>query len=229
MIISISRQTATNGELIGRLVAERLGLRYMDRELVDELARRLQVDPNIVTKFDEVSLNPVRAVLWEWLANINEQVYQRSLRQALAHILEEGNTVVIGRGANFVLRCPPCLHVRIVAPLPLRVAIYRAEHEVSEHEAEHLLQQGDHDRAQFIRTIFHQNIDDPLQYDLSVNLAGLTPEMAADIIVHAAQVRSANRLPTEPHATLPQHIEIMGRHRRPTRPATLERTQGKNV
>ena len=45
MIITISRQAATNGGLLGRLVAERLGLRVYDREVVDEVARRMQVRP----------------------------------------------------------------------------------------------------------------------------------------------------------------------------------------
>lgn len=227
MIITISRQVATNGELIGHLVAERLQLRFIDRELLDELARRMQVDPAVAGQFDELILNPVQSVLWEWLSNINEQVYIRALRKALQRIAEQGNAVVIGRGANFVLHCPDCLHVRIVAPLILRIAIYRTTNEVSEREAERLIRQGDHDRAQFVRTLFHQHIDDAEQYDVSINLAGLTPEMAADIIVFAAQRRAATHLPIEAKATLPQHIEIMGRHRRPTRPATIERTNRK--
>jgi cytidylate kinase len=223
MIVTISRQAEPNGGLIGRLVAERLGLRVYDRELVDEIARRLHVDPDIVTPFDEATLNPVQSVLWEWRTSVNEQVYARYLRKALKHIHAEGNAVIIGRGANFVLHCPHCLHVRIVAPTPLRVAIYRAYFDVSEDEALHRIREEDKAKARFARAIFHESIDDPLHYDLVINLGGVGPETAVDLIARAAEERTRQHLPLEPHSTLPQHVEIMARHRRPIRPEIIER------
>jgi cytidylate kinase len=227
MIVTISRQVATNGSLIGRLVAARLGLRFFDRELVDEIARRLEVDPNIVTHFDEASLNPVESALWEWRSSVNERVYLRSLRQALQRIAREDNAVIIGRGANFILRCPNCLHVRIVAPTDLRVAIYRATHDVSEKDALREITQENNGRSHFVRTHFGLDINDPENYDLVVNLAGLAPEMTAELIAHAARIRVSQRIPMEPEATLPQHIEIMTRHRRPVRPEVIEREERK--
>ncbi|HEX2951669.1 MAG TPA: cytidylate kinase-like family protein [Armatimonadota bacterium] len=222
MIITISRQVATNGELIGRAVAERLGLRFFDRELVDELARRLQVDPNVVLQFDESLLNPIQSVIREWQTNINEQTYIHSLRQALQRILHEGNAVVIGRGGNFVMRCPDCLQVRIVAPLALRRAIYRTSHDVSEREAERLIIRGDRERANFVKLFFHADIDDPVNYDVTLNLTGLSPETAVDIIVNAAKDRAAQQVPFEVEATLPYHVAIMARHRHPIRPSMIE-------
>ena len=225
MIITVSRQAATNGGLIGRLVAERLNMRVFDRELVDEVARRLHVEPNIVNPFDEATLSPVASMLWEWRTSVNEQIYGRYLRQALQRILSEDNAVIIGRGANFVLRCSRCLHVRIVAPLVLRSAIYRTIYDVTDQEARRLIQLEDHAKAQFVRTLFHVSIDDPEQYDMVLNVAGLTPEMATELIVHAATLRGSEQLPVEPHATLPQHIEVMARHRRPVRPEIVERNR----
>jgi len=223
MIITISRQAATNGGLVGRLVAERLGLRVFDRELVDEVARRLQVDPNIIIQFDESSKGAIQSLLWDWRAHVNEEVYTRYLRQALKRIAAEGNGVVIGRGANFVMKCSNCLHVRIVAPISLRVEIYRSYFDVSEREAERRIRLEDREKQAFIRRLYGENIDDPENYDLVINLAGLTPEMATDIIANAAKLRASGQLPVEPGATFKQHVEVMTRHRRPIRPEVVER------
>lgn len=219
MIITISRQAATNGALVAHLVAERLGLRVYDSELVDEIARQLNVDPSILTRFDEARLSPVSSILWEWRSSINEQVYHRSLVLALRRIAQAGNAVIIGRGANFVLRGPDNLHVRIVAPHELRVAMYRAGEGVDEHTAEQWIRREDRERAKFVEAQFHHHIDDPQQYDLVVNLAGLTPEMAAEVIARAAILRAEVKLAPDVKATLPRYVEILARHRRPTRPS----------
>ena len=227
MIITISRQAGTNGALIGHLVAERLGLRLFDRELVDEVARRLQVEAPVAVQFDETVLTPVAQVLSEWRSSITEDLYFRSLRQALQHITKEGKAVIIGRGANFVLHCPDCLHVRLVAPIALRTAIWRTTHDIPEPEALRMLDEVDARREHFIRHFFHAEVADPVHYDLVINLAGLTPEMTAEIIAHAARLRVVESLPVRPHATLPHHIAIMARHRK-TAPATIVEPSPRN-
>lgn len=227
MIITISRQAASNGELIGHLVAERLGWPFYDRQLVEAVARRLDVGPGTVEAFDETGVGVVHSLLWELHASINENIYLRSLRRTLEQIARAGNAVVIGRGANFVLRGPETLHVRIIAPTALRVAIYQETHPVAEQVAIRHIRQQDQERANFVRSLFHQAIDDPIHYHLQLNLAGLTPEMAEELIVHAARLRAAGSVAEQPRATLAQHIEIMARHRRPFRPHIETSYQGK--
>lgn len=223
MIITISRQAATNGGLIGRLVAQRLGLRVYDRELVDEIARRMHVDPNLILRFDEATLSPVESILLEWRRSVNESIYLRHLRQALERIRDEGDAVIIGRGAGFVLHGPDCLHVRIVAPLNLRVGIFRTVYpEVTEREALQQIKEEDREKARFIRTQFHASIDDPVQYHLLLNVGGISPELAVELIASAAQSRAGAKLPPEPQALLPEHVRIMSRHRRPAQPGVVE-------
>ncbi|MHB9131280.1 MAG: cytidylate kinase-like family protein [Armatimonadota bacterium] len=225
MIITLSRQAGTNGALIAQLVAQRLGLHVYDRELVDELARRIDVDPEVLTRFDEKALHPVESVLWEWRTSINEEVYGRHLRQALQRIAKEGNAMVVGRGANFLLKCPDCLNVRVIAPLELRVGMYVAGETVSEREAQKWIRSEDRRRREFIRRLFGKEIDDPDYYDLVINLARITPEGAADIVAHAAELRAREHITTEPTATLPQYVEILRRHRRPVSPEIVERQE----
>jgi len=223
MIITVSRQAATNGGLIGRLVAQRLGLRVYDRELVDEIARRMHADPELVTRFDEATLSTMDSILTEWRNSINASIYRRHLRQALEHIRSEGNAVVIGRGAGFVLRGPECLNVRIVAPINLRVGIFRTVFpEITEEEARQRIHIEDQEKARFTRKHFHADIDDPVQYDLLLNVGGITPELAIELIVKAAQSRAVTKLPPEPQTLLPEHVRIMSRHRRPARPGVVE-------
>lgn len=217
MIITISRQAGTNGALIAQVVAERLGLRYYDKELVEEVACRLHADPKIVATFDEARPGAVHSIITEWRSSVNEMTYYRALRAALRRIGEEDNAVILGRGANFALRCLGCLHIRLVGPLELRASIYSNQHDVAEAQARREIRDVDQRRARFIRQQYHAHIDDPAHYDLVINLVAIGPETAADFIIHAAEERMARTLPVEPKATLPQHLDIMLRRKRPLR------------
>ena len=165
----------------------------------------------------------MQSLLWDWRAHVDEELYARYLRQALNRISANDQAVVIGRGANFILHCSKCLHVRIVAPIGLRIEIYRSYFDVTEREAERRIRLEDREKAAFIRRLFGGDIDDPENYDLVINLAGLTPEMVTELIAHAAQLRAAAHLAVEPKATFKQHVEVMTRHRRPVRPEVVER------
>ena len=213
MIVTISRQSATNGDLIAHLVSERLDLPVYDHQVVEEIARRLQVDPDIITHFDETALNPVESVLWEWRSSMNEDIYARHMRQALLRISRDNKAVIIGHGANFIVRTPDSLSVRIVAPKALRIAMYRAGEGVSQEDAMHWIEQQDKFRKHFIEKRFKRDVDDPLAYDIVVNLSGLTPEMAADLIAEAMRMRHAAHFPVEPEATMPEYIQILAHHR----------------
>lgn len=222
MIITISRQAATNGELIGRLVANRLSAPLFDREVVEEVARRLHMDPELLREFDEATINPIQSIILEWRSSVNEVIYERHLRRALQEIAARGPVVVIGRGANFVLKGAQVLNVRLVAPLELRMGIYVAAHQVAPAVARREIHRLDAERAHFVRTFFHHDIDDATQYDLVINLAEFPPESAAELIIRAARINAAAGLPGEARASLPQHIELMTRHRRHGRPGMVE-------
>jgi len=109
-----------------------------------------------------------------------------------------------------------------VAPVELRIEIVRAREGLSLDEARQKVRRLDAERAQFVRTIFHRDIEDATQYDLVLNLAEYPPESAADLIVYAARTNAAAGMPVDARATLPQHIALMSRHRRPTRPGMVE-------
>jgi cytidylate kinase len=222
MILTISRQAATNGELIARHLAEQLRCPVYDRELVDEVARRLHADPAEVARFDETTLTPIDALIVEWRASLTTRRYAHYLRAALEQISRQPCAVIIGRGANFVLHGPHVLHVRMVAPLALRVAIYRETYPVSVEDAVAALQGLDRERARFIRALYHQAIDDPAHYDLTLNLAGWPPVEAGRLILRATALRADADIAPAPTATFAQHIELMTRRRHAT-PNMVER------
>ncbi|MEI6519874.1 MAG: cytidylate kinase-like family protein [bacterium] len=220
MIVTISRQAASNGELIAHMVAERLSLKVFGEEIIDEVARRLHKEPESIKRLDESLISPVEAILMEWRESVSEQMYSRQLRAAVRSIARTKNAVIVGRGANFILRGAECLHVRIVAQLDLRVGMYVAGEGVNEKEALEWIKKTDKRRHEFIHKYFDAEIENPLNYDLVLNLGGLPLEQAVDIIVRAAIDKVQSKIPDEPQATLPQYVELLGKRHWKSKPIT---------
>ena len=172
-VICISRQHGSGGSEIAREVATQLDYQFCDRELLEAIATRSRVRQELVAQFDE----HVRGALDTYLNNLftghifDNTKYMHRLTQVVLGVAQYGSAVIVGRGANFIIAPERCLRVRIVAPLPERVAFVTDHYGSSCEQA--LCEVTRHDREQraFIDHHFHREIDDPLAYDLVVNTA----------------------------------------------------------
>jgi cytidylate kinase len=223
MLITVSRQYSTNGILIACMVAERLNIPLFDHELVDELARQLQVNPVTVDHLYATMSRPVEALLLEWRSAVSPETYARYLGEAITRIAAKGDAVVLGRGGNFALHGIPAFRVRIVAPFELRVAIYRAGNEFTEAQARHDVALHDKERVDFVHRVFHHSVDDPHNYDLTINLSCITPESATELILHAVRAHQACAPDAPVTATMPEHLRMMIKAKHHVRPEIVER------
>src|SRR5262245_5431877 len=132
---------------------------------------------------------PVRT---EQLSRIKKdrRVYQEMVRSAIAETAAANNVVVLGSGAQFLFaRVAASLHVQIVAPLPYRIARVMRVAGVDRPAAEKMIEERDHEKATFIRTLYSEDWRDPAHYDLVLNINHFSNEIAVEIIVKAAQAK----------------------------------------
>ncbi|MCJ7750132.1 MAG: cytidylate kinase-like family protein, partial [Armatimonadetes bacterium] len=101
--------------------------------------------------------------------------------------------LIVGRGAAFVLTDPGTLHVRVVAPMPCRVARLVQRKGLFKAEAQRLLRASDEARDRFVRQSFDADIDAPCHYDITLNTAELRFEDAVEIVLLAARRKSRRR------------------------------------
>jgi cytidylate kinase len=109
-----------------------------------------------------------------------------------------GEAVIIGRGANRVLRDTPAFRVRLIAPEEARARALAAAdgrgRRLDLEEARREVRRDDLGRRKFIRREFHADINDPSEYDAVYNLRSLEPELAADLILNSfRRIASAER------------------------------------
>jgi cytidylate kinase len=222
MVITVSREAESGAEEIARLAAEREGLQVADRAILERIAQQEGTPVAHLSLFDETAPGTVEALIVEWRTSISQAVYLRRLVHILLLLEREDNMLVMGRGAAFVLTDPGTLHVRMVAPMPCRIALVMQRQGVSRTVAERVLLRSDAERAKFVRQAFGGDIESPAHYDLVVNTAELSAETAAEIISLAAERKSERRIAA---ATPDDFLSRMSRlRRRPRMPRVSEMT-----
>src|SRR5438128_12233741 len=115
-IVALSHEIGSGGPEIGQKVAERLGLHYVDQEIISEAALRYGLLEEKLSSLDES-----RPSLLERF-DAETQRCITVLQTALYDFAEQDRVVLQGRAGQWLLRgIPPALRVRVIAPFDLRV------------------------------------------------------------------------------------------------------------
>lgn len=204
LTIAVSREAGSRGGTIARRVGRKLGWQVYNQELLDYIAQE--------GAFTEGVLANLRADAAHWA----EEHLQALLRDKqlsthpsvldLARIVlalaAQGEAVLLGRGAGYILPRVTTLHVRIIAPLEDRIAYMSQWLRLTMEEATEQVRLRDRNRGEFLGTHFHRQPSDTYQYDLLLNSSLLGEELCVDLIAQAARGKLAildreNDLPPE--------------------------------
>jgi len=189
--VAISRLPGAGGAELGQHVARWLDYGFFGQEIVDEMARGQGVDPWIVKGLDERVRSGIDRYLADTFAHprFNEDDYLWHVTRTIATLGRRGSVVIVGRGAPFVLRCEEALRVLVVAPRQQRMERYAKVKQLPSARAAELLERAETQRAEFARSQFRVEQNDPLLYDLVVNTGTLSTEAAAGVVVEALRRR----------------------------------------
>lgn len=197
--IAISRQTGARGNTVAREVGRQLGWLVYDHELLEKIAQEMQVRVNLLESIDErrVSWLEEQVEAFSHVPYVSEMAYCRHLVQTILSLGLHGECIILGRGATFILPARTTLRVRLVAGLEDRIGVMAQEFGIRPYEAARLVRETDRQRAAFIREHFHQDLKDPLHYDLVLNTSRLTVPECARLIVSALQKDQRRTSPTK--------------------------------
>src|SRR5918992_2815869 len=114
---------------------------------------------------------------------VSDQAFIEAITAVVNDLYQAGDVVVIGRGANVILAdAPGVIHVGMLAPLEVRVAIIMEREHLTREDAEAYVEEVEQARIRFFRKFFKVNPNDPSLYHLMLNLGQMQPELAAEVI-----------------------------------------------
>ena len=194
--VTISREYGSGGGEVAARLAQRLEWQLVDHQIVAEAARELDTHETVVQAHDEHAAS-VFSRLFGWpfpTTSQDTQAYHEKLHHLVESAANAGHVVIVGRGGQVLLaNRRDVLHVRVVAPLELRVAYVVNREGLDTDAARRRVQEKDRVRARYAQTQFHSQSDDPHLYDLVINTAILDLDSVVDQI-RLALVNKAKRL-----------------------------------
>ena len=180
--ITLSRQMGSLGSQIAQCAAQALGYRLVWRDAINQAARLSGAPEIALAAIDELGLLDVRPSAKAY------QAYRSSLAQVMAELADQGNTLILGRAGQVILgERPDVLHVRVVAPLALRIERVASQYGISLEAAKARIEASDHYRANFLMKAYKVRWEDPLFYHLVINTGLFSQDQAVALILHASQ------------------------------------------
>jgi len=185
-IITISHEMGAGGPEIGQQVAEKLGYRYVDHELISDAAHRYGLLEEKLSHLDES-----KPSLFERF-DAETRRYITVIQTALFEFAEHDRVVLMGRGGQWLLRgISHHLRLRIMAPFETRVKRLAAKlagpmgEKASPRTVMEMIRRDDTERAGRMRYLYEVDLSDPALYDLVINTENLTVPTAVEFVVGA--------------------------------------------
>jgi cytidylate kinase len=189
LFITISRQTGSRGKEIAELLAEKMELSLITRDMIMS-----QWMPEVASKHELHMLSESPGF---FLTPSSQGVsFAQHLESRLRAFIDEQPAVVFGLGAQIIFAGhPEALHVKIVASLEVRTERIMQTHCLEKRDAERFLELTDRKHKRYIATLYGKDWADPLLYHVTLNTDHLGIEEAASLLCFMAQNRQ-NFIPT---------------------------------
>ncbi len=181
-------------------MAEKLGWKFWDREITDEIARRLDCKAEMVQEREE----RVDSVFYRLMKSFMRGSFEPRteggnfelldaehlsvlFERVVNQIADEGNCVIVGRGGPWFLRDrTDALHVFLYAPYEEKLRRTMAQGK-SRRQAEELIETVDKERAAFVLKYYNKVWPDKYLYDMFLNVRG-GDDNAVEMILHRIQI-----------------------------------------
>jgi cytidylate kinase len=182
-VLTMNREFGSGGGRIAQTIAEWLGWKLLDRDIIDAIAYAAHVDSQVVRHYDEH--------VDSWLRRINQQAMRSAAlaaglelgensvfdaeemvkisRKIIEEAYTEGNCVIVGRGSQCVLQHKPdVFHAFVYAPYLDRLTRLRDRLDKGIH-AEQRIRIVDEERAKYLQQYYGKCWNNPHLYDLMIS------------------------------------------------------------
>lgn len=187
----ISREHGSGGTVVAHAISERLGWNVYDREIVAQIADSEHVQKKLVESVDEKVRtrweNTWRQMLFP--EDVSTERYLRCLHDVILTLGHNGDVIILGRGAQYLLPASCSLRVRLIAPLEKRAQRVSENQRLTKDEAIAFVQRIDKEQAHFIQKYFHSDLSAPQNYDLVLNTEALSVSGTVNVILATLEAK----------------------------------------
>jgi cytidylate kinase len=187
-VVTVSRDFGSLGKKVAQLLADTLELRCCDRYILQEVARRADVDEALVSVLDE-HVSKIAGQWWQRFLHKDAFSYEDYHHYLVKTVLAISRTggVIIGRGANIILGADRAFRVRITGSLETCAGRVASREGIEIEEALARTRAVNDERSEYLKMLYHSDINDPSLYDLVLNSDRYDREQMVELILDAME------------------------------------------
>jgi cytidylate kinase len=201
-VIAISRTLGAGGESLGEALADALGYRYVDSEIIDRAAALAKVTPTEIARVEarkgllqrilenmaRGSVGGAAGLMEPALIDVTEPGYEQLIIDVIRETADMKAVVIVAHGASIPLGGrSDVLRIMVTAPMTVRAQRIAAERGVGFEQATQAVEESDAARADYFRRFYNLDRELPTHYDLVVNTEALSIEQAQATILAVMQ------------------------------------------
>lgn len=200
--VTISHQLGSGGAYIGEKLGGRLGIPFLDRDILREVARQLDVAESELAHREErlssfwqnfarlaVLTDPALGLAAQRYVPSDNLVFQVEC-STIQRVAAKSSAVFLGRCGFHILRDHPRrVSILVTADQPARIKRVQDLYKLSAEDALDLIKTNDRDRADYVRTLTKKDWLDARHYDLCVNSTSVGWDCAVDLAEKCVRVK----------------------------------------
>ena len=188
-VISISREYGSGGREIGKILAEKLGYKYYDTELIKLVMQESGYSPEYIKENEQTLDRSLLNDFFEWyqpntgdsVPNINSLFCKEET--VIKNIAKTENCVIVGRLANYILRNKKHLYnVFITADEVIEIEKVRERDHLSKENAKKQVRKVNHERSAHCKYFTDTDWGNAKNYNLTIKSNDFGYEKTAEII-----------------------------------------------
>ncbi len=188
--VTVSRQVGAGGSRFAAALHAAIGWPLFDREILHAMSEDDRSCEALYQWMDERDMGWLEYILDHTVrGRFPPHDYFHKLSKMILAIARGGHAIFLGRAADLILPRDHGLRVWIVAPRERRVAGFAARYDLTPDLAARETDRIERERAQFIRHHFNCAHDDPMRFDMVLNLDRFGVDAAVSVVVEALRAR----------------------------------------
>ena len=212
LLITVHGLLGSGAPDIGRQVADRIRVDYVDREILDNVALKLSCEEKEIVEKESPPITLFGRIVVAikhglrygtgsdgafvplWQISLDDYSYFQTLELVVKEIALGKSLVILGRGSQFILKdYHQAFHVQIVAPREIRVKRIMENLKLNQESANEEITRFDIQSRLFFKRYFHAEAEDPNNYDIVINTEHFSPQAAVSIIVYSLPFKNGKK------------------------------------
>ncbi len=200
-VITLGRQLGSNGRVVGKLLADKLGYKFYDKDLIARVAKESGLSENLFREMDEkptssllyslvMGVQSSKGLYYHYNDMLNGDNLFRIQADLIKKIAQEGPCIIVGRCADYILRDNPNLiKLFLYADSESRVKTIMERNNVDEKEARSAVNKADKRRANYYNFYTNSEWGCVNNYHLCMDTTALPQEKCVEYLYDYIKTR----------------------------------------